>query len=585
MSNESDFKPPRKKPSIFWWLGGAFLVLLLIFLFQLLGPSPPITLSRNTTYITEPLHANGMPDYERNILERLRNGVTPQNNAAALIWPTLWPGEAQPTEYAIIAAELGLNSIPAQRDALIPIYKYLDGIVRSQQTVDEAETAIASDGSRPAANSPQFVSEDAAEKLNDRILGVPWTTAEFPLFAKWIERNQKQLDRLVEASHRPRCYFPSVTLIDDKPDIMFNMSLAGDQGSREVGRSLMARVMWNLGENRPKESWSDLSAIYRTGPLVAQGETLVNELIGIALTNMAVDGTITMLSENPPADVARQMLEDLSKLEKYQRAADLIDRSERFSFIDCVIAISRGEFDPKALDPNGHAYDDLTYLHRFNIDWNAVLRKGNEYYDRLSAAFRLHDPVARHAALARVNADIDNAAARPDAGSYFSAVVNPSARTDLVASQMIGLLMPAIIALDVAENRANTKLGLVQIAAALAVYHAEHTAYPTKLDELVPSLLDKLPPDVFGNQAWLYQRTTDGYLLYSAGADLGDCHGSNDRDTIFEGYRLDGLPESAAAPLRDKIPSGADDISIRIPRVPTKLPTPPTGSEKPESDH
>ena len=45
MSTEPEFKPPRKKPSIFWWLGGAFLVLVLVFLFQLLGPSPPITLS------------------------------------------------------------------------------------------------------------------------------------------------------------------------------------------------------------------------------------------------------------------------------------------------------------------------------------------------------------------------------------------------------------------------------------------------------------------------------------------------------------------------------------------------------------
>jgi hypothetical protein len=581
MSTDAEFKPPRKKPSIFWWLGAAFLLLLLLFLFQLLGPSPPITLSRETTYITEPLQPNGMPDYERDILDRLRNGVTPQNNAAALIWPTLWPGEARPPEYAIIASELGLSSIPSQRDALVPIRQYLQTVAGNKQSVEEASTAVTS---APIAGEPgnyQIAQQDPADKLYDQIVGHPWTTAEFPVVAKWIEQNQKPLDRIVEASHRPRCYFPSVTLLDNKPDMMFNMSLSGDQGAREVGRSLMARVMWNLGEHRPKEAWSDLIAIYRTGPLVAQGETLVNELIGMALTGMAVDGTITTLSENPPVDVARQMLEDLSKLEKYGRSADCIDRSERFSFADCVIAISRGELDPKALDPNGHAYDELAYLHRFNINWNAVLRKGNEYYDRLSAAFRLQDPAARQAALARVNADIDSAAANPDAGSYFAAVVNPSARTDLVTSQMIGLLMPAISALDAAENRANAKLGLVQIAAALAVFHAEHGAYPAKLEELVPALLDKLPSDAYGNQAWFYLPTTDSYLLYSGGSNVGDEHGSNDRDTIFEGYRLDRLPESAAAPLRDKIPSGADDISIRIPRVPTKLPMPPTGSETP----
>ena len=112
MSTDDDFKPPRKKPSVFWWLGGAFVVLVLLFLFQLLGPSPPIKLSRQTTFITDPVQPNGMPDYERFLLERMRDGVTPQNNAATLIWPTLWPGELQPSEYEIVAAELGLTGVP-----------------------------------------------------------------------------------------------------------------------------------------------------------------------------------------------------------------------------------------------------------------------------------------------------------------------------------------------------------------------------------------------------------------------------------------------------------------------------------------
>jgi hypothetical protein len=580
MSTEPEFfKPPRKKPSIFWWLGAAFLVLVLLFLFQLLGPSPPIKPARQTTYITEPLQPNGMPDYERYILERMRDGVTPQNNAATLIWPTLWPGELQLADYEIVAAELGLTGVPSQRDALVPITKYLQSSAR-QQSVEDAETPVASADAQAVDDVPQMVDQDSEDKLKGRILHRPWTTAEFPLVARWIDQNKKPLDRLVEASRRPRCYFPSTTLLNQKSDMLFTILLPGEQGSREIGRSLLARTMWNIGEHRPNDAWSDLLAVYRTGPLVAQGETLVAELIGIALTGMAFEGTITLLSDTLPADVSRQMLHDLNGLESYGRAADLIDRSERFYVADCVIAISRGELDPKLFDPSGKSGDELNFLHRVNIDWNAVLRKGNEYYDNQVAAMRMKDPAARQAALDRVENDLEAAVGRSDAGSYFAAVVNPSARSETVASHLMGLLLPALSLIDETETRANVQLELARIGAALALFHAEHGAYPAKLEVLVPALFENLPPDPSGNKTFYYQRTADGYLLYSFGSNLVDDHGSNERHDIFEGIRIEALEEGAGS-LRDKVPNGADDISIRIPRVPSKSSTPPAGSETP----
>src|SRR6478735_2790501 len=111
-------KPRRKKLSIFWWLGIAFIVTASIFVVLLFGPSPRIVVSPQTTFVTTPLRPNGLPDYEQYVLDTCRNGVTPENNAAALIWPALWPGELQPSQYAAVAKELGLKSIPFEDDAL-----------------------------------------------------------------------------------------------------------------------------------------------------------------------------------------------------------------------------------------------------------------------------------------------------------------------------------------------------------------------------------------------------------------------------------------------------------------------------------
>ena len=130
---------PRKKPSIFWWIGAAILVLLLVFIFQLFGPSPRIIVSPQTTFITEPLLPSGLPDFERYILDRSRQGVTPENNAAALVWPALWPGELSPNEYAVVAAELGLDAVPSGKQAIVPVYKRIKAWVRSRPRDDSEE--------------------------------------------------------------------------------------------------------------------------------------------------------------------------------------------------------------------------------------------------------------------------------------------------------------------------------------------------------------------------------------------------------------------------------------------------------------
>src|SRR5262245_12408434 len=83
--------PPKKKRGNLWWISGVFAVLLLLFVFQLVGPNPQLVVSPQTTRITAPLRPNGLPDFEKYTLNRLRAGVTPDNNAAALLWPALFP--------------------------------------------------------------------------------------------------------------------------------------------------------------------------------------------------------------------------------------------------------------------------------------------------------------------------------------------------------------------------------------------------------------------------------------------------------------------------------------------------------------
>src|SRR4029078_1861738 len=54
---------------------------------------PKITISKETTYITEPLRPDGYPDYVAALNQRMSLGVTPENNAAVLLQKAFGPSE------------------------------------------------------------------------------------------------------------------------------------------------------------------------------------------------------------------------------------------------------------------------------------------------------------------------------------------------------------------------------------------------------------------------------------------------------------------------------------------------------------
>ena len=107
---------------------------------------------------------------------------------------------------------------------------------------------------------------------------------------------------------------------------------------------------------------------------------------------------------------------------------------------------------------------------------------------------------------------------------------------------------------------------------------ADHGHYPDKLADLDPDVLPKLPVDLYHQQPFLYQRDGKGYLLYCTGENGTDDGGSNEQWNVAAGRQLSDLPENEAEAARQKLPPGADDIAIRLPRPAFKLPTPPPSS-------
>ena len=82
----------------------ALIILLLIAPFAFLAwffanrwSHDDLILSKETTYITEPLDELGYPNYAAALNERMSQGVTPENNAAVLVMKAVGPKDI-PTE-------------------------------------------------------------------------------------------------------------------------------------------------------------------------------------------------------------------------------------------------------------------------------------------------------------------------------------------------------------------------------------------------------------------------------------------------------------------------------------------------------
>jgi hypothetical protein len=585
-SANKPFVPHRKKYSVLWLIGGFFFLLLVFFVFQLFGPNPRIGVSKQTTFITEPLGAGGLPDYEQYLLNELRDGVTPENNAVTLLWQALFPADMPPQDIPLVATELGLEQVPLAEEALVPLYsdanhKRVAGFLlgekpKSDDALKNGDAAANAEAEPDALDFNEYVAREDAnalviEEVLDRAMDRPWTSAQLPPIADWIRENQAPLDLIVEASRRPRWYAPSPTLLNKDRELLIAVLLPIQQATRDAARALSVRAMWHLGEGRPMEAWEDLLAIHRLSHLMVQGQTLVEQLVGIALSGIACDRTVTFLDhvELTP-EQARKVQRDLTGLPKFAAIARSLDQTERLLAIDAFIAMgSGGELvsDIGGNDFGGGVFNVVA------IDWNLVLRDTNRWYDRLVAAAKLPDREARVAAFEKIEADMQVLVAQTKAPKrMLAAVVSRQQRSKVVSGIVLGLFLPAVNAATDAEDRQNTTLELTRLAAALAVHRAEHGAYPGSLDELLPNLVERLPVDVFGGKPFVYKRSADGYLLYGTGANGVDDGGSHETHRVLNGQKLDLLDEAEADKLQSEIPMGADDISIRVPRPAFELP-------------
>lgn len=567
----------KRKLPILWIVISAIVVLLGLFLFQLLGPNPQIIVSKETTYITEPLGDDGLPDYEAYLLKNGSAGLTPENNAAVLLWEAMWPGDLPQEHWLPLCSALGMKQVPSRERALDEPY---NESVRQQVAKDLAR--YFSENAPEKSKSEDYSSPEWQVRLSeswiaDEVIGeasrYPWTSEQWPALAVWVKENNEPLDLIVEASNSPKFFSPSPTFFNNSNDLLFNALLVDIEMMRTAQESLHVRAMWHLGEGRNWDAWQDLLACHRLARIASKNNTLIGQLVGIAIDGVASQGTvITLHHAKYSKQQLTEIMRELLQLEPTSNCSYALNNGERLSYLDAALALSQR--DPAALDYLGDFVEDVVgNMSLARIDWNVVLRDGNHWFDRMVRIAKIQDRAKRSVEFDLFYSDLSQLTSSINTPStLFGTLLSHQSRSRTVSMALLGTFLPALEAAFRAEDRANTQLELTRLAAALAVYRAEEGEYPEALEQLVPAVIPKLPVDLYSGKSFLYERKDDGgYLLYSVFENEIDDRGTGMDGLVINGEWVDEQPED--------FDYQESDLVIRVPVPPFKYPEPPSKAD------
>jgi hypothetical protein len=488
------------------------------------NPKPRFSIGKDTTRVTGPIDKQGYIDYAAALNERMRLGVTPENNANVVFFQVFGrspEGAAMPAEFF---AWLGLPS-PRRAGHFVDLFQYLKETLKVD--VDKNAEAII----------------DQMDRARER----PWTRAKYPHLAAWLQANEKPVALVVQGTKRSHYFSPLVPgRTDDGPASLITALIPGVQKTRAFAYILVTRAMFHVGEGRYDDAWQDLLACHRLGRLVARGGTMIDGLVGIAIDLIASEASQVFLgTAKLDAQAAKNCLRDLQALPPMPAMADKVDLAERFTILEMVLLFDRrGDEFLQTLFSLVRDPDSLPKKLPAEINWDPALRCANGWCDRLAAALRCKDRGQRLKQFAEIEKDLKalrvklmqpGAAAEALQGEKS----NAETRGKMLGDMLVCLLMPAVAKVQQAADRNEQIHQNLQVAFALAQYQRERGHYPKKLDELAPMHLAKIPLDIFSGKALKYLPQGDGYLLYSFGVNERDDQGrSYDDDPPGDDLRV-----------------------------------------------
>lgn len=483
---------------------------------------PNFTISKETTYVTEPVDSDGCINYADALNERLSKGVTPANNANVLLWKAMGPkpeldNRHMPAKYFQL---IGIEEPPENGEYFIRLKKYMRG---SQKNAEKG--------------SVESIEEELKQTAR-----YPWTANDHPDITEWLKANDKPLALAIEASKRPEYYSPVGFGWASQGDGRAGILASNDpvlMQCRWLAYALASRAMSKLGDGRHDEAWQDLLACHRLARLTAKGGHTISGIVGTTIEQISQRADLAFIGQLTDSAAVLRYRRDLQALPSMPSLADEVDSAERFELLQELMFVIRHGL--KYLEALSGGKNDAPPGPVEKVDWDDGLRFVNRWFDNIVAALREEDRPTRQKRLALIDEQMAemkakrvSEAGREEIGrAALDLQITPRERGLVFTELVLGLMKTRNEGQHVLSRsgRAEQDRRNLFLAFALAAYKCDNKSYPKSLDALIPRYLDKVPDDFFTGNPLVYQPSENGYLLYSLGPNGEDDAGrSNDDD-------------------------------------------------------
>jgi hypothetical protein len=350
---------------------------------------------------------------------------------------------------------------------------------------------------------------------------------------KWVELNKSAWQEFVAGSSKSYCYreYQYDPNAGEQDKWLFNILLPHLSAIKKLARAGIWRARVQIDANQPQQAIEDCLAVARSGSHWQGKGTLVEQLVGIAISGLAYGEILNIVEAKSLSSTDLKHLQQ-QLVQIYPQDYPLMNmEGERLLLMDAVQHLFT-EGGPGG----GHIVPD-----RFTCLESIT---GNETTIRSADTMMilLYTPVAmvhagRDKTIDKGNEIYDHMEKRGKMSPYERHISDPCCVDDMILKLpkyrflLLQILMPAVDrAFEIAYCiRAHYQATVTVLA--LKRWRLEKDEYPAKLDELVTAeYLKELPMDPYTDKPLIYKKTDDNFTLYSVGPNFQDDGGQPGKD-------------------------------------------------------
>ncbi|MDX1962171.1 MAG: hypothetical protein SFX18_03395 [Pirellulales bacterium] len=604
--------PSAPERRSFPWMNlflGLFALLIVIGTVIAIWPiDNSLTVSPQTTVITAPLAADGLPDYVAYFNQENSRGVLPSENVYIDILEAVGMENFNSADVPQVLQMLQMRAAPQgpflkrmddwyfeklprkYHPPILPFEKCFDELTGKWVSLLSLEAPPENDFDveqpplppsyalsykflesvglyRPIYGPPQPLSFESIkarqesqidEMIFDDLNGT-WQ-ATHPYTVSLLQLNKPILDRLAAAlENKHKYYVPLFIRKNANPNNSpINGSISDLHAARILILNYNVRLINSLENGDISGALTDFRTMLRIAGLRQNRDFLSDELSMNALVGMTIEHARAFIL-HPRVERAhvRQLFDDALLYMPTQNFAKAYDQGERLLGIAWVVHYVRqaqAQGTAQGLEL-GYFENNKNPHHDFN--WDRVAEILNQHFDSIVKALQqpknqtfqaTQDANYQRAKL--LTQDIEKNFKQPWA--FF---VGRESRSDILGHHLSLLFAYGLGNGSAANinNRAQAMRRSCLLLLALDLYRRNNGQYPPQLSDLAPKYLQQVPLDPYNDKDFIYRKVGNGYLCYSVGPDLQDDGGVENWQAV-----------ETAGQLKDYAIGTPDQVPVRF---------------------